>query len=334
MALSERRIKRIILQEINEAVSPYEDDFIDRAYRTGRSISSGVKHSSEPESEPEVEPEVEPDTTVTSAEGPGTSREPTHDRGPKTKPTKDRSGSKHPRWARDAVRAAADALWTAAETRGDKKGKKDAPATTEPVPASPAPEPDPTTTVVTPEPEPPAPVKSPEPETPSTSTADVPDDDFPSTEADPRPLAERQRGERIFSIVFESSKKSKSSSKPKGKEEKLPPIPATSEFEHEMKGIISAHRMGMDIESWLEDDLFGSSVSSGGLSRKTGFTGDEDFYRKGSASYIAQHLAAHHDPELREIGKRLLQKMHNRVGRRFLSLGTGDGLEPRDHDDY
>jgi hypothetical protein len=114
--------------------------------------------------------------------------------------------------------------------------------------------------------------------------------------------------------------------------EKLPPIPTTAEFEHEMRAIISAYRMGEDIESWLENDLFGSSVNPHGMVRKTGFSGDEDFYRKGATSYIAQHLAANRDPELRDIGQRLLQKMHGSMGRRFLTLGAGEGLEPPEED--
>jgi hypothetical protein len=131
-----------------------------------------------------------------------------------------------------------------------------------------------------------------------------------------------------------SAKKPSSKSASKKSTEKLPPIPTTAEFEHEMKAIISAHRAGEDIESWLENDLFGSSVNPHGMVRKTGFTGDEDFYRKGASSYIAQHLAAHHDPELRGIGQRLLRGMHDIMGRRFMSLGAGEGLEPYEEDNY
>jgi hypothetical protein len=131
-----------------------------------------------------------------------------------------------------------------------------------------------------------------------------------------------------------SAKKSTSKSSAKKPVEKLPPIPTTAEFEREMRGVISAHHMGEDIESWLEHDLFGSSVNPHGLTRKTGFTGDEDFYRKGATSYIVQHLAAHHDPEIRGIGQRLLRKMHDRMGRRFTNLGSGEGLEPYEEDDY
>lgn len=149
--------------------------------------------------------------------------------------------------------------------------------------------------------------------------------------------------DRIRGIIREelreaakSSSTKKSSSKPAAKKssEKLPPIPTTAEFEREMRGVISAYHVGEDIESWLEHDLFGSSANPHGLTRKTGFTGDEDFYRKGATSYIVQHLAAHHDPELRSIGQRLLRKIHGRMGNRFLRLGSGEGLEPYEDDDY
>jgi hypothetical protein len=164
------------------------------------------------------------------------------------------------------------------------------------------------------------------------SKDDVPQNQV-STEATPLPEGRR---DRMISIISEAGKKS--SSKPPVKKqsskssEKLPPIPTTTEFEREMRGIISAHHMGEDIESWLEHDLFGSSVNPSGLSRKTGFTGDEDFYRKGATSYIVQHLAANRDPELRDIGQRLLRKMHGSMGRRFLTLGAGEGLEPPEED--
>jgi hypothetical protein len=150
----------------------------------------------------------------------------------------------------------------------------------------------------------------------------------------PSRIQEIIREELIEASKPGSAKKSTSKSSAKKPVEKLPPIPTTVEFEREMRGIISAYRMGEDVESWLENDLFGSSVNPHGLTRKTGFTGDEDFYRKGATSYIVQHLAAHYDPELRSIGQRLLRKMHGRMGNRFLRLGSGEGSEPHGDDDY
>ena len=141
--------------------------------------------------------------------------------------------------------------------------------------------------------------------------------------------------EETSRFLRESEKKAgkkptKSSSK---KQEPLPPIPTTTEFEREMRDIISAYHAGEDIEAWLTQDIAGSSASAHGLSRKTGWTGDEDFYRKPSASYIAQHLAANRDPELRGIGQRVLRKLEKLAGhRRFMSLGGGFGLEPADDD--
>jgi hypothetical protein len=130
-----------------------------------------------------------------------------------------------------------------------------------------------------------------------------------------------------------SSSKSSSSKSPTKKQEPLPPIPTTTEFEREMRGIISAYHAGEDIEAWLTQDIAGSSVSAHGLSRKSGWTGDDDFYRKPSASYIAQHLAAKRDPELRAIGQRVLRKLEKLAGhRRFMSLGGGFGLDPVDDD--
>ena len=128
------------------------------------------------------------------------------------------------------------------------------------------------------------------------------------------------------------AKKSSKSSSSK-KQEPLPPIPTTTEFEREMRGIISAYHAGEDIEAWLTQDIAGSSASAHGLDRKSGWTGDEDFYRKPSASYIAQHLAANRDPELRGIGQRVLRMMGDRMGRgRFASMGSGFGLDPVDDD--
>lgn len=108
------------------------------------------------------------------------------------------------------------------------------------------------------------------------------------------------------------------------KKDKLPPlepIPSTVAFEQEMRDVISSHYAGEDIESWLAQDLFGSKVSPHGLSRKSRYSDDEDLYRKPAASYIAQHLAANRDPELRAIGQRLLQKMHQALGDRFRYMG-------------
>ncbi len=150
----------------------------------------------------------------------------------------------------------------------------------------------------------------------------------------PSRIQEIIREELIEAAKSSSTKKSSSKSSAKKTVEKLPPIPTTAEFEREMRAVISAHHMGEDVESWLENDLFGSSVNPHGLSRKTGFTGDEDFYRKGASTYIVQHLAAHHDPEIRSMGQRLLRKMHDRMGRRFSRLGSGEGLEPFEDDDY
>jgi hypothetical protein len=150
----------------------------------------------------------------------------------------------------------------------------------------------------------------------------------------PSRIQEIIREELIEASKPGSAKKSTSKSSAKKPVEKLPPIPTTAEFGREMRDVISAHHMGEDIESWLENDLFGSSENPHGLSRKTGFSGDEDFYRKGSSRYIAQHLATHHDPELRGIGQRLLRKIHDWMGRRFLSLGAGEGTDPYEEDDY
>lgn len=156
-------------------------------------------------------------------------------------------------------------------------------------------------------------------------------DDDVSTEASP--LAEGRR-ERSVSIIFESSKSSKSSKSSSKKLEPLPPIPTTIEFEREMRDVIAAYHAGEDIESWLTHDILGSKASPHGLSRKTGWSGDDDFYRKPSASYIAQHLATHRDPELRAIGQRVLRKMGERMGsKRFARMGSGFGLDPIDDED-
>lgn len=144
--------------------------------------------------------------------------------------------------------------------------------------------------------------------------------------------------EETSRILRESDKKtSKKSSKSSSskKQDPLPPIPTTAEFEREMRDVISAHYAGEDIESWLTQDILGSRASSHGLSRKTGWTGDEDFYRKPSASYIVQHLATHRDPEIRGIGQRVLLKMREKMGRgRFSRMGGGFGNDPVDDDDY
>ncbi len=142
--------------------------------------------------------------------------------------------------------------------------------------------------------------------------------------------------EELVRALHEADKKSsKSSSKSSSKkQEPLPPIPTTLEFEREMRDIIAAHYAGEDIESWLTHDILGSKASSHGLSRKTGWTGDEDFYRKPSASYMAQHLATHRDPEIRGIGQRVLRKMGERMGSRRLSkMGSGFGLDPIEDED-
>lgn len=144
--------------------------------------------------------------------------------------------------------------------------------------------------------------------------------------------------EEVSSMLRESEKKStkkSSKSSPSKKQEPLPPIPTTVEFEREMRDVISAYHAGEDIEAWLMQDIAGSKESEHGLSRKTGWTGDDDFYRKPSASYIAQHLAAHHDPELRSVGRRVLLKMREKMGRgRFSRMGSGFGNDPVDDDDY
>ncbi len=164
---------------------------------------------------------------------------------------------------------------------------------------------------------------------------EAPDDDV-STEVSPKSESKKQN---YVSIILESSKPSKSSksssSKPASKKlEKLPPIPTTVEFEREMRDIVAAHYVGEDIESWLSQDILGSKASPSGISRKTGWTGDDDFYRKSAASYIAQHLATHRDPELREIGQRVLRKMGDVMGHRRLSMmGSGLGLDPDQYED-
>jgi hypothetical protein len=104
----------------------------------------------------------------------------------------------------------------------------------------------------------------------------------------------------------------------------LEPIPSTVAFEREMRDVIASHYAGEDIESWLANDLFGSDVSPHGLARKSGYSGDEDLYRKPAASYIAQHLAANRDPEIRAIGQRLLQKLQQALGGRFRYMGSKD----------
>jgi hypothetical protein len=91
-----------------------------------------------------------------------------------------------------------------------------------------------------------------------------------------------------------------------------------------MRDVIASHYAGEDIESWLANDLFGSDVSPHGLARKSGYSGDEDLYRKPAASYIAQHLAANRDPEIRAIGQRLLQKLQQALVDRFRYMGSKD----------
>lgn len=143
--------------------------------------------------------------------------------------------------------------------------------------------------------------------------------------------------EEMSRMLQESEKKStKKSSKPASKkQDPLPPIPSTTEFEREMRDVVAAYYAGEDVEAWLTQDIAGSRSSPHGLSRKTGWTGDDDFYRKPSASYIAQHLAAHHDPDLRRIGQRVLGKMGGLMGRgRFSRMGSGFGLDPIEDEDY
>lgn len=143
----------------------------------------------------------------------------------------------------------------------------------------------------------------------------------------------REEADRILRESQKKSSKSGSRSSSK-KQEPLPPIPTTLEFEREMKDVIAAHYAGEDIEAWLTQDILGSKASPHGLSRKTGWTGDDDFYRKPSASYMAQHLATHHDPELRSIGQRVLRKMGERMGSyRFSRMGSGFGLDPIEDED-
>ncbi len=144
---------------------------------------------------------------------------------------------------------------------------------------------------------------------------------WPEGEYEPRPhvkiadYLESMGLLELRALVREEVKRA--SSRPKKKLPPLPPMASTSEFEREMKNIISAHYEGLDIESWLANDLFGSNVSPQGLDRKYGYASDQDFYRKPAASYIAQHLAANSDPELRAIGRRLLAKMKDVLGNRF-----------------
>ena len=144
---------------------------------------------------------------------------------------------------------------------------------------------------------------------------------WPEGEYEPRPnvriadYLESMGLLELRSLIREEIKRK--SARPKKKLAPLPPMASTSEFEREMKNIISAHYEGFDIESWLANDLFGSRVSPQGLDRKYGYASDQDFYRKPAASYIAQHLAANSDPEIRAIGQRLLQKMKDVLGDQF-----------------
>lgn len=141
-----------------------------------------------------------------------------------------------------------------------------------------------------------------------------------------------REAEKKSSSKSSKGSSSKSSSK---KQEPLPPIPTTAEFEREVRGVISAYYAGEDIESWLTQDVLGSSASENGLSRKSGWTGDEDFYRKPAASYIVQHLATNSDPEIRAIGRRILQKMEKRIGHhKFMRMGGGFGLEQIEDEDF
>ena len=108
----------------------------------------------------------------------------------------------------------------------------------------------------------------------------------------------------------------------------LPPIASTPQFDDEMRDISMMHDLGYDVESMLGTDMFGSGEYPEGdqLARKSRYSDPEDLYRKPSAQWMAQHLAASADPEKRKIGQRLLQKMRARLGdASFLRLGDSGG---------
>lgn len=110
----------------------------------------------------------------------------------------------------------------------------------------------------------------------------------------------------------------------------LPPIQSTPAFDREMGDISTMHDVGLDIESMLGSDIFGSQgyEDADTLVRQSRYKDPDDIYRKPSAQWIAQHLAASADPEKRAMGQRLLQRMRANIGdRRFNSLGS------EDHDD-
>lgn len=107
----------------------------------------------------------------------------------------------------------------------------------------------------------------------------------------------------------------------------LPPIASTPEFDTEMRDISTMHDLGYDIESMLGTDIFGSGEYPEGeqLSRKSRYSDPEDLYRKPSAQWVAQHLAASSDPRKRQVGMNLLKKMEDMVGhQRFSRLGSSD----------
>jgi len=118
--------------------------------------------------------------------------------------------------------------------------------------------------------------------------------------------------------------------KPASKKKPLPPLPpiqSTPAFDREMGDISTMHDVGLDIESMLGSDIFGSQgyEDADTLVRQSRYSDPDDIYRKPSAQWIAQHLAASSDPEKRAMGQRLLQRMRANIGdRRFNSLGRED----------
>ena len=121
--------------------------------------------------------------------------------------------------------------------------------------------------------------------------------------------------------------------KPAAKKKPLPPLPpiqSTPAFDREMSDISTMHDVGLDIESMLVSDMFGSQgyEDADTLVRQSRYSDPDDIYRKPSAQWIAQHLAASADPEKRAMGQRLLQKMRARLGdSSFLGLGvSGDDV--------
>ncbi len=115
--------------------------------------------------------------------------------------------------------------------------------------------------------------------------------------------------------------------KKKGPLPPLPPIASTPAFDTEMSDISTMHDIGYDVESMLGTDIFGSGEYPEGehLARKSRYSDPEDIYRKPSAQWIAQHLAASSDPAKRQIGMNLLKKMEDMIGhQRFSRLGSED----------